>query len=348
MNRWLTPLATGFGGAVKLREQAYSGGWMRARRLKRPVISVGNLTVGGTGKTPIVVLVAELLIKNGLRPSILTRGYGRRSHALMTIEPADRRQADPRQVGDEPALMAQKLPETPILVSRERFCAGTIAEEMFGVNAHILDDGFQHWALARDLDIVLMDLTQPLGNDALLPAGRLREPISALRRAGALLLTRAELTDGLPAERLARQMNPVAPIFHSTLKLAALSEVATKRVLAPSALEGKPVFAFCGLGNPTSFFASLHHWGFKVAGQKTFRDHHIYSERGLMAVSRMAVEAKAEACVTTEKDAMNFPGGAAERSPLPIFCCAIRAEVREAACFEGLLLRVARGEESRA
>ncbi len=342
MNRWLRPLAPEFGCAVKLRERLYRRGWITTRRLQRPVISVGNLSVGGTGKTPIVILIAEILLKNGLRPSILTRGYRRQSRGAMVIEPGDDRQVDARQFGDEGALMGRKLPRVPILISANRFHSGIQAEERFGVNVHILDDGFQHWALARDVDLVVIDSTQLPSKDALLPAGRLREPISALRRASGIILTRTELADPRPAEQLAHEANPSSPLFHSTTELTQLIEAASGKSHHPSFFNRKTVFAFCGLGNAGSFFASLRRWNFSLAGEKAFPDHHVYSRFDISEIGRVAAGSGAEACVTTEKDFMNLPPAAGDQSPLPIFYCTIRAQIREETEFEEMLLMAAR------
>jgi tetraacyldisaccharide 4'-kinase len=175
----------------------------------------------------------------------------------------------------------------------------------------------------------------------------LREPVSALRRADALMLTRADLAEVTPAERLARRMNPMAPVFHSAVKLTGLTEIATGKAHPPSAIQDKPLFAFCGLGNAKGFFASLRNWNCTVVGEKAFPDHHIYLNREIIELARMAAECKAEACLTTEKDAMNLPWTALGECRLPIFCCVIRAEVREAAQFEALLLATALSSQGR-
>ena len=184
------------------------------------MVSVGNLSVGGTGKTPLVSLVARVLVAGGHHPCILTRGYGRhRGSGPIFLEPASGRVADARQVGDEPAALATELPNVLIVVSADRWSAGRIAEQRFPVSVHLLDDGFQHLSLYRDLDIVLLDVTRPSSELALLPAGRWREPFSALRRAQWVVLTRSELGDvGVwqaqveavhPRARIFRLLNPV-------------------------------------------------------------------------------------------------------------------------------------------
>lgn len=335
----LEPIAVGFRVGVAIRAFAYREGWFKTRRLGRPVVSVGNLTLGGTGKTPLVVVVVRALAKRGLKPAILTRGYRRRRDAdLVALEPhapGEERTADPRTVGDEPALLARLLPEVPIVVSSDRYRAGRLAEHRFDAGVHILDDGFQHLALARDVDIVAVDATRELSDWALVPAGRQREPCSALARADLVVLTRAELVDPLPLERRVRQINPRALIFHAVTRLGELADVTTGERQTPAAIlggRGPTFWAFCGIGNPGAFFADLRAWGFTVAGETAFRDHHVYRGAELYDLERRALRAGAAALLTTEKDAMNLPSDAGTR--LPIFACAIELELGEAQAFE--------------
>ncbi|MGH9354936.1 MAG: tetraacyldisaccharide 4'-kinase, partial [Terriglobia bacterium] len=232
MSALLAPLATGYGWAAGLRDYAYRSGWLNQRRLNRPVISVGNLSAGGTGKTPIVAYLARLLLRRGFIPSILTRGYGRSGgNSLIALDPAESRAPDPREAGDEPALLAAALPRVPIVVCADRYKAGRFAEKRFGANVHLLDDGFQHLRLARGLDIVALDVTQGLADRLVLPAGRLRERPSALRRAEIVILTRSDLAD--PAHTLAQldQVQTNARIFRGGTRLAGFTEVATGRTL---------------------------------------------------------------------------------------------------------------------
>jgi len=295
--------------------------------------------LGGTGKTPLVALVARTLAKMGLKPAILTRGYRRQGHVdLVALEPRGpgaKRTADRRAVGDEPALLARTLPEVPIVVASDRHRAGCLAEDRFDAGVHILDDGFQHLALARDVDIVVLDATRKLSDWALLPAGRQREPCSALARADLVVLTRTELADPFPLERHVLQINPRARIFHASTKLCGLVNVTTGESHTPAALKGRlgqTFWAFCGLGNPGAFFADLRAWGFTVAGETTFRDHHAYSRAELLGLETDALRAGAAALLTTEKDAINLRSDAVTR--LPIFACAIELELREGLAFE--------------
>jgi tetraacyldisaccharide 4'-kinase len=240
----LQPLAIGFRLGVALRHAAYRRGWLKKRRLERPVVSVGNLTVGGTGKTPLVEFMARTLLKLGWKPGILTRGYGRRRKQLIALLPAiggTERVADPRLVGDEPALLARALPEVPLVICADRYRGGRLAEQHLNVNVHILDDGFQHLALARDVEVVVLDVTQELSDGALLPAGRLREPATALQRADLVIFSRTELGDPERLMGCVAQINPRARMFRSTTKLCGLREISSGPLSdARRAQEGPP------------------------------------------------------------------------------------------------------------
>jgi tetraacyldisaccharide 4'-kinase len=337
VSRILVPLAAGYRMGVALRRAAYRRGWFKAGRLKRPVVSVGNLTVGGTGKTPLVALLAERLVARGWKPSILTRGYGRRRGAeMIAVEPASNRAPDPREVGDEPALLARKLPAVPIVVGANRFRSGCLAEERFGVNVHILDDGFQHLALERDLDIVLLDLTQSLSGGALLPAGRLREPYTALQRAHIIILTRAEPELAPGMEERVRKLNFRAKIFTCSTRLRKILDFARGTLFEPAKCKDEPFLAFCGIGNARAFFNDLRQWGFSVAGEAAFADHHVYDAGDLGRLIERARRKGACALVTTEKDVMNFPKG--WKPDFPVRACVIEAALSDSDGFESAVV----------
>ena len=331
------PLAIGYRVGVSLRGAAYRKGWLKTRRLKQPVVSVGNLTMGGTGKTPLVAYLAERLVARGWKPAILTRGYGRdRAAEVIAVEPASKRAPDPREIGDEPALLARKLPEAPIVVGANRYLAGCLAEEHFNVDVHLLDDGFQHLALARDLDIVLLDVTQSFSKAELLPAGRLREPCAALKRAHLVVLSRSQL--GVPAgmaERV-REINPQVKIFASVTRLSKILDFANGTLHEPEELPGDPVLAFCGIGNARAFFADVRKWGFSVTGEVAFGDHHVYGAGELDRLVSRARQSGAAALITTEKDLMNFPAG--WHSEIPVRACVIKTELSEPQAFEAAVV----------
>lgn len=342
MNRpSLMPLAVLYGAGTRLRQEAYRRGWFKSRRLNRPVISIGNLTFGGSGKTPLVSAVAEKLLRNGYKPAILTRGYRRERGAdLLALEPQPGKAPDSRKVGDEPALLARALPQVPIVICADRYRAGRFAEEHFHVDSHILDDGFQHLALKRDIDVVAVDVTQDLMHEELLPAGRLREPVSSLERADIIVLTRTEIQDAAPMERQVGLVNPKALVFHCSTELQGLIELDGLRSVSPGENQSKRICAFCAIGNPSAFFSDLRRWGFHSVSELTFRDHHAYNAEDIERLNRLARDKGAEALVTTEKDFMNLPPKPA--FIVPVLACAIRAEISETERFEqALVARVA-------
>lgn len=336
MRALLAPLAAIYGAAAAARSEAYRCGWLKAQRLRRPVISVGNLTTGGTGKTPLVAWIARLLQKQGIKPAILTRGYGRmRGPSLLAIDPTPGRSPDPRQVGDEPALLARILPGVPIVVSRDRWRAGRFAEERFEIGVHLLDDGFQYLRLARNLDIVTLDTTQDMNDRRILPAGRQRERCHALERAHIVVLTRTGQADARPLEARVRELNARAQLFHSRTKHCGYLEVASGRLLPADALHGRRVMAFCGIGNPAAFFCDLTGRGLDVRAAETFRDHHVYSDSDMARLVDCARKADAT-LVTTEKDVMNIP--ADWRGKLDAVACLIEVEVLDPGRFEKALI----------
>jgi tetraacyldisaccharide 4'-kinase len=341
VNLLLQPLAGIFRVGVALRHAAYRMGWLKTQRLSRPVISVGNLTVGGTGKTPLVATIAQILQHQGLKPSVLTRGYGRENEQdLIVIEPGAARPPEAREVGDEPALLARMLPEVPIVLCADRFRAGQAAEECFQVDAHILDDGFQHLALARDLDLVALDATQPISNWRLLPAGRQREPLSALRRAQIVVITRSDSADSKPLEALVMKASPKTKIFRSQTVLRGWADTWSGEPIPHSRIHGQKVAAFCGIGNPDAFFADLRRWGFDLVGKDAFPDHHIYTDGEIQRFTAAARKNGATALLTTQKDAVKF---SREWTPqLPILSCEIESQIQDAEDFEKTLLSAMR------
>ena len=340
MNTALNILSAVFERAVELRRLAYRRGWLQTRRLNQPVVSIGNLSVGGTGKTPLVAMMARTLIAAGHRPCILTRGYKRRAgRSLVVLEPGAAHPADPREVGDEPAELARALPDVPIIVSAERWRAGLLGERRFQASVYLLDDGFQHLALRRDLDVVLLDVSSPASAFAPLPAGRLREAVSALGRAHWIILTRTELADAGGWQARVEAANPRAHIFHCSTRLAGLLEARRSAPVPAEDLRGRKVAAFCGIGNPAAFFADLRNWGFGVVAENAFPDHHAYRGEDLSRIAALAQSAGAEAILTTQKDLLNLPPR--WDFPLPLFACCIQPEIEEKIEFErGLLTAV--------
>jgi tetraacyldisaccharide 4'-kinase len=263
------------------------------RRLAAPVISVGNLTVGGSGKTPLVAEIARLLISLGERPAILSRGYGRRTRSDGVVVVSDGRdiRADVSCAGDEPYMLARELRGAAVVVHEDRYLAGRIAEERLGCSVHLLDDGFQHLQLMRDVDLLVAPPAD-FSNTATLPFGRFREPLDAAGAADALLVLTSDLTDRLPSEQMAARLN-VGRAFGFTRSVGGPSD----------AMRSRRMFAFAGIAKPEDFFAELERAGWQLAGRRAFSDHHPYSPRELEAIQRQARQCGAEALVTTAKDA---------------------------------------------
>jgi tetraacyldisaccharide 4'-kinase len=287
------------------------------RKLDVPVISVGNLVMGGTGKTPCVLRLAELLRDQGRCPGILTRGYGRNSPVdHMALEAGANVRAE--ETGDEPQIFLRSR-VAPVGIGVDRYETGLMLREKFGCDVMVLDDGFQHMKLGRDIDLVLIDALNPFGGGEVFPMGRLREPVEGIARAGAILITRCEASDLAPAiEREIRRWNPGAPIFRASVAPEAWVEHRTgKTVESPGV---KRVGMFCGLGNPRSFRCTLESLGLDVVDRAEFEDHHRYRPRELRDIAASFQELGAEAVVTTEKDSINLCEEADEMlAPLPLY-----------------------------
>jgi len=300
----LPPLSALYGAVTRTRLSLYQRGTFHTTKLERPVISVGNMTAGGTGKTPLVEWIAKTIAREGKKTCILTRGYGRENpQRQVVVSDGETILVTPNEAGDEPYLLATKLLGCAAVISNaDRISAGRYAIENFSSDCFVLDDGFQHLRLARDLNIVTIDATNPWGSGKnpwgrgqLLPYGRLREPLAGLSRADCVVLTRcdqAENTDVLSNQ--IRDLIRGGPVFESTMQPV--------KNLFPTG----PVAAFCAVGNPQSFFAELSHARYDVVLQKTFADHHAYSQRDADDLVRAAINAGATSLITTAKDAVKL------------------------------------------
>lgn len=278
------------------------------RHLTRPVISVGNLSLGGTGKTPLVAAIARRLVTLGERPAILSRGYARQitSQDPLVVSDGTHVLADAANAGDEPLMLARAVPGALVVVSAERHAAGMVAERTLGATVHLLDDGFQHVRLDRDLDIVVTR-AGTLATDAVVPKGRLREPVSALVRAQVLVVVGAD--DAAASAEAQRFGVPVGV-------------GATRRLEAPIAVNGsaptreRPVVVMAAIGDPAQFVDALTADGWTVAGICAFRDHHWYSDQDLAAVAARVATTGAWGVATTDKDAVRLER--IERLPMPV------------------------------
>jgi tetraacyldisaccharide 4'-kinase len=327
----LSAAAAGYRVGVTARRWSFDAGVRGARRLPVPVICVGNLTVGGTGKTPATIAVVHRLRGLGLAVGVLLRGYGRDGEGVKeAADPAGHR-APWRQVGDEAALLAGRLPGVPVIVGADRFRAGQEALRRFPLDTLVLDDGFQHRQLHRDLDLVMVDATDPLGGGHLLPRGRLREPASALRRASALLLSRSDQAqDPGEVRRMLLRVAPGIPQILTCHRPSRLTDLEGPGTHAPGLVRGRRVLAVSGIARPAAFHDTLATLGATLAGRLSFPDHHPYGRSDLDAIARAADAARAEWIVTTEKDAVRLREVAAARPErYPILVLGVELEVTE-------------------
>ena len=303
-----------YAAVATARNRLFDAGLRKSHRLPRPVVSVGNITTGGTGKTPVVRWLAERLRDHGRRVGVLARGYGARAG----------------QAGDEQVmldrLLNNGLPEprrVALVVNPDRVAAATqFLREHPETDAFVLDDGFQHRRLARDLDIVLISATSPFGYGHVLPRGMLREPLRGLGRAGAVAITHADqapATELNAIERRVREFNPHAPVYRAVHAHAGLRRGAEHESRPIEDLRGMNWFALCGIGDPQTFLRQLQTVGGRCAGHRWFADHHRYTEADLAAVRREAREAGANVLITTEKDwakLKDLPGSGGGDLPL--------------------------------
>ena len=314
----MNPLSSLFGLGVQARNAFYDRGLVRVHRLRGPVVSIGNLSVGGSGKTPFVLLLGELLKARGIKFDILSRGYGRMTRGVALVDPA----GAARDFGDEPLLLIRRL-AVPVVVGEDRYQAGLFAEKKFGPYLHLLDDGFQHRSLARSFDIVL--ITPEDIRDRLLPAGRLREPLLSLRRADAVVLTSGASKDSLPLE--------------GTLDGKLVWRV--RRGFMPVEIPPRPV-VFCGIARPKNFVLQLRTAGIEPVAEAFYRDHHAYRERDIRDLLDLKRRSEADGFVTTEKDAVNLGGFLSALEPLAVV--PVKMELAEAAnAVDTMLARIAGG-----
>ena len=336
--------AAAWAGVARVRRWAYDRGLLTAQRLAPPIVSVGNLTVGGTGKTPMVAWLVEKLAEQGFPAAVLTRGYGRNeSHRTLLAYAGEA--VDPHLCGDEPAMLAARFaesaPSTVVAVGADRYAAGRMVADRADSEYLILDDGFQHMQLQRSLNIVLLDSRRPFGNGYTLPLGRLREPVSSLRDADIVMITRSYAGHEHTALYEAiREANPGAKIFRSRTVAKDLVEVGTGRVHQVDGLMGKRVACFCGIGNASAFFRQGRELGYDIVLERAYRDHHRYSHRDVDELARSAEAAGTEALLTTAKDVMNL---GETTLPIPTYALRIDLEVdaEEALLEEILALRTA-------
>jgi tetraacyldisaccharide 4'-kinase len=296
----LNPLSAVYGGVARLRRSWYASHPQAVRRLDRPVISVGNLVVGGSGKTPVVAYIARLLRQHGHVPSILTRGYGRRRvhDGVVVVSDGQRVRAGLDESGDEPLMLAKQLTGVPVLVSPDRYLAGRLAERHFACTVHLLDDGFQHLHLARETNLLIVE---PSDLDAeVLPAGPLREPIDAGRMADAVLVAGSSDEAARVGSRLGLSM-----AFRLTRRYGVVTPLDGRAAIAAPG-SGMRIVALAAVARPERFFSALRAQGWMVVREMAFHDHHHFTARDLEAVHRAVQDTRADLVVTTWKDAVRI------------------------------------------
>jgi tetraacyldisaccharide 4'-kinase len=325
---WMGAGLYGFG--VCLRLWLYRLQLLRSRRLPLKVISIGNLSVGGTGKTPHTALVAGYLQKKGSKVAILSRGYrGTMEKEGAVISDGQSLLGTVVEGGEEPYWLAQKLPGVPVLVGRDRYRSGLLCDQTWQTQWAVLDDGFQHLSLKRDLNILLLPGHQPFGSGGLIPLGQLREPIREMRRADIILITHAERLDPSGRDNIAREIRSrtsTIPVFFSEHKPATLWRYPDKEVFSLSWLEGKPLLAFCGLADPESLTFSLEQLGADPVKLVEFPDHHFYREEDKRVLEALSRSLSLTLMVTTEKDALKL--GEWTSRDLQILVLGIEVEVQ--------------------
>ncbi len=309
----LTVLSWPYAAAVRVRNHLYTSGRLKAYRAGVPVICVGNLTTGGTGKTPLVVWLYRYLREEQVRCAILTRGY----------------KVQAGELSDEPALLATQCPDTAVIVNPDRVAGAAEAVRQHNAQVLVMDDGFQHRRLSRDLDIVAIDATQPFGYGRLLPAGLLREPITGLSRAHAVVLTRCDQVSQNALKRIeddVRRINPDLVVARSShvptgIRTAAGTGIAVEQ------LRGQRVFAFCGIGNPQSFFHTIERAGGVLVGSTVYDDHYRYIVGDLERICGEATGQKASLVLTTQKDWTKISRWAVPHEDPPLACLTVELQI---------------------
>jgi tetraacyldisaccharide 4'-kinase len=299
-----------YGTAVRTRAFLYSRGWLRSNAVPCRVVSIGNISVGGTGKTPVVIMTARALAEAGRRTAVVSRGYLRDRHGTTVISDGKRILVSPREAGDEPHLVAASLPGTPVVVGRNRWKAALLAWERFHPDVIVLDDAFQHLPLRRDMDVVTLDANSPFGTGRLLPRGTLRESPRALARAEAVIITRFDREPpSREIEDAVHRIHPGLKIFYSRHIPHRLRRFSDGAELSPGSLKGRRIAALSNIANPGSFYRMLESLGAEIVWKCTRPDHYRYRPGEPEDIGRQAGEHGAGMVVMTAKDERNLPEG---------------------------------------
>ena len=291
-----------------LRLQAYRIGWFKTYRSNVPVISVGNLSVGGTGKTPVVDLLTRELQRRKIKPAILSRGYGRKNNDTQKrLRFCENKHADPYLFGDEPYMLAMRNPEVPVYVDRSRLAAADAAEKNDNPDVLVLDDAFQHLAIHRDLNLLLIDADRGLENRNLIPYGILREPASQWIRADAIIITKANISSTRSvSEKLKKELKVTCPVFNFNFETRYFYRLDGEERLQIQQLAGKNLLTVSGIAQPDGFKKMLESHEGNLIGSLEFADHHYYSTNDVHKILEKQDELKPDFIVTTEKDAVKL------------------------------------------
>jgi len=330
--------------AVRLRVVAYETDYLQSKKLDAFVISVGNITLGGTGKTPFVNYIARYLKREDRSVVILTRGYGRKSTERRIINDPRKDAQSPStasylEFGDEPFMLARAMPEVPIIIDKNRYESGKLAEQELNADVLLLDDGYQHLALERDLNILLLDATDPFGGLEMVPFGRLREPLYGLKRADVVIITRADKAFD-QAQTLAiikYCCGDKVPVMYFYSTITHLRLLATGDIYDASEFVGWNVVAMCGIGNPQAFSEDLLQIGMNITAESFFPDHHAYSQEDVDTILQTARDTGADAIITTEKDAVRLEGF--NHGDIPVYAAQLEIQSEEEVRLKSLLLR---------
>jgi tetraacyldisaccharide 4'-kinase len=318
----LLPLSPVYGAGVAIRNWFFDTGLLRSQRVGVPTIAVGNISSGGAGKTPLVEMLARRFIQKGRKVAIISRGYRRRSRGTLVVSNGTVRCAEASQSGDEPAQMASKLTGVIIVVDEQRVRGALYAIQKLGAGLIILDDGFQHRYLRRDADIVIIPVQETIEPGWMIPAGNRREPLTALRRATMIAVSRCETLDQFnQANSVVRRWSN-KPVIGLSIKVSAFRRASTRFSVDLAGLKGKTALAFSGIGSPRSFEQTVRSLGLNLKRHLVFPDHHFYNQAELADLERSVRDSGADILVTTEKDIARLGSGDGplksffERSPL--------------------------------
>ncbi len=331
MRPLLLPLSLAYGAGVVVRNWFFDIGLLRSQRVSVPVISVGNLSAGGSGKTPFVELLARKLTQKGKKVGVISRGYKRETRGTIVVSNGFAKCAEAADSGDEPAQMASKLSGVVVVVDEHRVRGALYAIQKFGVNVILLDDGFQHRYLHRDVDIVVVPAEEAAHPGWMIPGGNRREPVSSLNRADVIAISRCSSAQEFLAAKASIDSRSDKKVIGLATKVSAFKRASTGFSVDLAGLRGKSVVAFSGIGNPKQFEGTLHSLGLNVKDHSSFPDHHSYSEHELEELENVVRTSGADYLVTTEKDLARINSGGSTRNAFigraPLFYVEIEQSV---------------------